>query len=185
MMTWAYIDELRLQQMDIDIKVNLSANTRVHPKRESIFPEHRLLKSYQEHGSLKPSYQFRPLSTWVVLIPSGVLDIKSSWVDFMQEHQKSELLFPRPRTVKVVERRVNVDTWIAAINASDEEVKHWLESLLQDYNITPNEDNLYMLSSIIKLWIKREFSKEGLEISDNDLQKVFKFITKIAYDTIC
>jgi hypothetical protein len=86
--------------------------------------------------------------------------------------------------VEAFEQKVNVDTWIAAINASDEEVKHWLEEILRKYDVTPDEDSLYILESLIKLWIRREFEKEGLKISEDDLQKVFKFITKILYDIL-
>jgi len=77
---------------------------------------------------------------------------------------------------------VDIDKWSEAIEATDEEVDAWLVSILQTYDIEPNRDNIEMLELFAKHWIRKEFRKEGTEISEDELQKVYKIIVRVAYD---
>ncbi len=89
------------------------------------------------------------------------------------------------KQIKEIKKEIKVDDWIKSINASDEQVKDWLKAILKDYNLEPSDENISMLKLLIEEWIRKEFEKEKLELSEEGLQKIFNFIIKIAYDSLC
>ena len=84
----------------------------------------------------------------------------------------------------VLEKEIDVDKLIMAIDATDEEVKGWLELILEDYDVKATEDNIEDMSQLIRWWIEKEASKRGVRLEGDESSKIFRFAVRLAYEAL-
>ena len=89
----------------------------------------------------------------------------------------------RPLDIEI-EKEIDVDSLIMAIDATDQEVNEWLGLILEDYDVDSTEDNIEAISHIIKWWLAREASKSGLRLEEKESSKLFRFAVRLAYEAL-
>ena len=84
----------------------------------------------------------------------------------------------------VIEKEIDVDSLIMAMDATDEEVKEWLALLLEDYDVKAIEDNIEDMSQLIRWWIGKEASKRSVRLEEDEASKIFRFAVRLAYEAL-
>lgn len=90
---------------------------------------------------------------------------------------------PGPLDV-VIEKEIDVDRLIKAIDATDEEVNGWLALILEDYDVDSTEDNVEAISRFIRWWLEEEALKRGLKLEEDESLKLFRFAVRLAYEAL-
>ena len=85
---------------------------------------------------------------------------------------------------RMVEKEIDIDKLKMATSAPDEEVYHWVGSLLEDYDIQPTPETVEDTLHLLKMWVARQAAKTGITLKEDDLSKLTKFSARLAYEAL-
>lgn len=114
------------------------------------------------------------------LFAPAIQDTIEIWGSGSRHLRPSEKKLPE----RVIEKEINVDNLVAAINATEEEVNQWLGLLLEDYDIDLTVENIEATRSLIRFWLEQQASQSNLKLEEDELSKLFRFTVRLAYEAL-